>query len=72
MPTRESSRVIEAKAPAKVNLFLEVTEKRSDGYHEISSIAAPVSLYDELTFERADKIELACDNPTFPRMTRTS
>jgi 4-diphosphocytidyl-2-C-methyl-D-erythritol kinase len=66
MPTWESSRVVEAKAPAKVNLFLEVTGKRPDGYHEISSVAAPVSLFDELTFEKAAGIELDCDNPELP------
>ncbi len=37
---------IQAKAPAKVNLFLEVIGKRDDGYHEIRSVLAPVSLFD--------------------------
>ncbi len=66
MPTWDSSRVIEAKAPAKVNLFLEVVGKRPDGYHDISSIAAPVNLFDELQFEKAQEIELHCDNPDLP------
>jgi 4-diphosphocytidyl-2-C-methyl-D-erythritol kinase len=66
MPTWESNRVIKAKAPAKVNLFLEVTAKRPDGYHEISSVVAPVSLFDELSFEKSDRIELACDTPGLP------
>ena len=66
MPALKSTRIIEAKAPAKVNLFLEVIGKRPDGYHQISSIAAPVTLYDELTFEKADRIELTCDNQDIP------
>jgi 4-diphosphocytidyl-2-C-methyl-D-erythritol kinase len=38
-------------SPAKVNLTLEVREKRSDGYHEISSIMQPVNLFDEVQVE---------------------
>lgn len=38
-------------SPAKVNLTLEVREKRSDGYHEISSIMQPVNLFDEVKVE---------------------
>ncbi|MBI3464441.1 MAG: 4-(cytidine 5'-diphospho)-2-C-methyl-D-erythritol kinase [Planctomycetes bacterium] len=37
-------------APAKLNLFLEVLAKRSDGYHEIESVMVTVSLYDALCF----------------------
>lgn len=36
-------------AYAKVNLFLGVTEKRSDGFHEISSVMHSLSLCDRLT-----------------------
>lgn len=35
-------------APAKLNLFLEVLDKRPDGYHEIETFMAPVNLYDSL------------------------
>lgn len=42
------------KAPAKVNLFLEVLRKRPDGYHDIRSILVPVSLWDVLRVERTD------------------
>ena len=38
----------EALAPAKVNLFLEVLGRRADGYHEIETLMAPVSLFDTL------------------------
>lgn len=41
-------------APAKVNLFLEVLERRTDGYHEIDSIICPVTLFDHLSFEAND------------------
>ena len=36
------------KAPAKVNLFLEVTGKRPDGYHELAMLFAKTSLCDTL------------------------
>ena len=48
------------KAPAKINLFLRVLDKRPDGYHNIESLMQTISLYDELTLEKSDDIELAC------------
>lgn len=36
--------------PAKVNLFLEVLNKRPDGYHNINSLFQAVSLFDRLHF----------------------
>ncbi len=42
---------IEAMAPAKVNLFLDVIRKRTDGYHDIRSVLAPVSLFDRVQIE---------------------
>ncbi len=44
-------------APAKINLFFEVLGKRSDGFHEIVSLACPVSLYDTLYFESTESPE---------------
>lgn len=41
------------QARAKVNLFLEITGMRPDGFHYIRSVLAPVSLGDALTFEEA-------------------
>ena len=42
------------KAPAKINLFLRVTGKRDDGFHEISSLFSMIDLYDLLEVEPAD------------------
>ncbi len=42
-------------APAKLNLFLHVTGRRADGYHEIQTVFQLVDLADQLHFEpRAD------------------
>ena len=38
-----------ASPPAKLNLWLEVFERRSDGFHEIESLMVPISLFDRLT-----------------------
>ncbi len=40
-------------APAKVNLVLEVTGKRPDGYHEIDSILQTLELADRVTLRRS-------------------
>ena len=40
---------IEEKAYGKLNLSLDVTEKRPDGYHEMVMLMQTVSLCDELT-----------------------
>ncbi len=42
---------IKVKTPAKVNLTLEILNKREDGYHNLQSIMQAVSLYDYLTVE---------------------
>jgi len=36
-------------APAKINLFLQVTGKRPDGYHDLISLMCCISLYDTVT-----------------------
>lgn len=48
------------KARAKVNLNLEIIEKRKDNYHNIQSIFQKINLYDELFIQKtkADGIEL--------------
>ncbi len=44
------------KAPAKINLTLEVLGKRPDGYHEIRTVMQTVGMYDTLHFETAKKV----------------
>ncbi|ABR30190.1 4-diphosphocytidyl-2C-methyl-D-erythritol kinase [Thermosipho melanesiensis] len=40
---------------AKINLFLDVTKKRDDGYHEILSLFQNISLYDRLIITKIDR-----------------
>lgn len=44
-------RKIKVRTPAKINLTLEVINRRDDGFHNIQSIMQAVNLYDYLTFE---------------------
>jgi 4-diphosphocytidyl-2-C-methyl-D-erythritol kinase len=56
---------VRVRAPAKVNLFLEVSHKRTDGYHELATLMAAVSLYDTLEFtdDPSCAVRLSCDHP---------
>jgi 4-diphosphocytidyl-2-C-methyl-D-erythritol kinase len=45
-------------APAKINLFLSVGARRSNGLHELVSVMQAVSLTDEVTLERAGALQL--------------
>ncbi len=38
-------------APAKINLFLQVLNRRKDGFHNINSLFQAVSLFDRLKFQ---------------------
>lgn len=50
------------KAYAKVNLSLDVTGKRSDGYHTLCSVFQSVSLCDIVEVISAEKITITCSN----------
>jgi len=58
------------KAPAKINLFLEITAKRPDGYHNLETVMQTISLCDELSVEdlgAADtRIILECSSKELP------
>ncbi len=54
------------KAYAKINLFLEITERRSDGYHILSTLFQTISLADELTLTPAETLRLTCSDASLP------
>ncbi|MGI6279683.1 MAG: 4-(cytidine 5'-diphospho)-2-C-methyl-D-erythritol kinase [Acutalibacteraceae bacterium] len=49
-------------ANAKINLTLDITGKREDGYHFIDTIMQSVSLADELTVKKAQKTTVTCSD----------
>jgi 4-diphosphocytidyl-2-C-methyl-D-erythritol kinase len=58
-------------APAKINLSFEIKGRRADGFHEIETLMAPISLADGITIEAREsddgEVRFACDNPSLPR-----
>ena len=54
---------IEVFAPAKINLYLHIVKRRPDGFHELETLMAPISLGDTVTAEltEAPGIVLTCD-----------
>ncbi len=55
--------------PAKINLFLEVGDLRSDGYHDIDSVMQAIALCDTVKVKLAPgsgRISLTCDCPDLP------
>lgn len=47
--------VAQIKAPAKINLHLDILERRADGYHNLLSIFQSVALFDTITISRGKK-----------------
>jgi 4-diphosphocytidyl-2-C-methyl-D-erythritol kinase len=56
-------------APAKINLSFRIKGRRADGFHEIETLMAPISLADRITIENtgdAREIRFSCDDPSLP------
>ena len=51
------------RAPAKINLTLEILARREDGYHALRSVMVPIGLADELEFASGERFTFACDPP---------
>ena len=49
---------VTVRVPGKVNLYLEVGDRRDDGYHELTTVFHAVSLLDEITVRNADVLSL--------------
>jgi 4-diphosphocytidyl-2-C-methyl-D-erythritol kinase len=64
-PARDAAAVppVEEQAPAKVNLDLRVTGRRSDGYHKLDSIVAFAACADRLTFAPDRQLTLELTGP---------
>lgn len=60
--------MIEKKAYAKINLFLDIENLRNDGYHNIKSIMQTVDWYDTIQVEKnkTDGIKIICDDKKIP------
>ncbi|MCG2607674.1 MULTISPECIES: 4-(cytidine 5'-diphospho)-2-C-methyl-D-erythritol kinase [unclassified Acinetobacter] len=53
--------MIRVPSPAKLNLFLHITSRRDDGYHELQSIFQLIDLCDWLEFSQTVSPEISID-----------
>lgn len=61
--------ILTTSVPAKINLWLEVIRKREDGYHDLSSLMLPISVFDRISLEvehGGGLITLNCDSAEVP------
>ena len=62
--SRRVNRSLTLRAPAKLNLTLEVLSRGADGYHPLRSVMVPVDLYDEISFAPSeDGFRFGCSDP---------
>lgn len=65
---------ITMKAPAKINLILDIVGKRDDGYHNLRSVMQTISIFDYVTLTVSDNktdedfpnITIKCSKPNIP------
>lgn len=59
---------IERKAFAKINLFLDITGKRADGYHELNNVMQKIGLCDnvKISVKSGKDISVICSDPQIP------
>ncbi len=64
MPTRGlSTGALVLSAPAKLNLALEVTGQREDGYHDIDTVMVTIDLADRVRLTPQSGLEVSLDGP---------
>ena len=59
---------ISLKAAAKINLYLEITGNRPDGYHDLAMILQSIDLCDRVDIRKigTEEIQVTCTNPEVP------
>ena len=54
---------VSVEAPAKINLFLHVTGRRPDGYHELESLVAFAEIHDRIDVRSGEGLTLEIEGP---------
>ena len=59
---------VKVKAYAKINLMLDIVNKRNDGYHDLFMIMQSVGIYDKVTIteDSSDSIRISCNIDNIP------
>lgn len=60
--------ILTEAAPAKLNLYLHVTCRRADGYHDLDSLVAFAGVGDEIRVEHADEFKFVLEGPLATRL----
>ncbi len=64
----ELMKTLRLKAPAKINLYLNVINKRPDGYHDIETVFERLDLCDEITLtKRKSGVKVICRHKGVPQ-----
>ena len=50
------------KSPAKINIGLNIINKRNDGFHDLETIFYPINLFDEIRFTKSDKFSFSSND----------
>jgi len=58
--------MLDALAPAKLNLGLHVLGRREDGYHDLDTVFVRIPWCDHVTVEVADTLSMTCSDPSLP------
>ena len=62
--------IIQKKAYAKINLYLKILDKRTDGYHNIFTVMQKISLFDDITInikpDTEQNINIICTDKNIP------
>ncbi len=60
---------VSVKAPAKINLFLRILNRRKDNYHNLQTLFERINLFDKITLtKRKDsRIVISSSNPDLPK-----
>ncbi len=69
-PQAGTTESLELFSPAKINLFLRITKKRPDGFHELASLFQTIAFGDMLSVRplpsSATEDLITCNDPTVP------
>lgn len=61
---------MQLSAPAKINLSFRIKRRRDDGFHEIETLMAPVSIFDVISVEKLSgpegRVVFSCNDPSIP------
>ena len=69
MTIRSDDNQVSLKAHAKINLTLEIGERRKDGFHDISSVVQEIALYDVIKIKKSEingEITVGSDSGIIP------